>query len=133
MSKPESLLKSVAEERGKYGTPLKNHEMGELLNNVAWQHRADGWGLASKVAGAHTIQPGTGTLVSRDLLVHGPSATMYDVLSDVAGEARPAWQGPMPQDMLFVEPVGTSPPPVEPRSFSREEVEKLRQFARLLK
>ena len=115
---PDSLLESVRDERAKYGTPLKNAEMGQLINAVAWKHRADGWGLAAKSTGAHTKQPRTNRRISRDLLVHQPSEQMYDVLIDVAFEARPGWGGPMPMDMVFVAPVlptgevpGPSPKP----------------------
>lgn len=101
----KKLLDDVRAERAKYGTPMELHEMGELVNAVAWENRADGWGLAGKSGGARTKQPHTGVEISRDLLLHQPTGRMYDVLSDVAGQAKPAWNDVGPIDMPFVKPV----------------------------
>ena len=113
---PESLLPTVKQERAKYPTPVPNDELGTLLNTVAWQHRAEGWGLAEKFVGARSVQPHTGTFVSRDLLIHRPSSLMYDVLQDVAEAAVPVWNLVGSSDMPWVAPVdpddGTSRPPL---------------------
>jgi len=115
---PASLLDTVKQERARYGTPLTNDEMGELLNEVAWRHRDDGWGLAAKSVGAYTAQPRTRVGISRDLLIHRPSGRMYDVLADVEGAAFPAWQDQGLADLPWVPPVaplgGPEPPQDEP-------------------
>ncbi len=110
---PESLLPDVRRERLKFPTPIPNDDLGTLLNSVVWPHRSLGWGLAAKSTGAQTVQPFTGTPVSRDILVHPPSGLMYDVLQDVAGQAIPVWNK-MTADMPWVAPVdpeGEIPPP----------------------
>jgi len=110
MAEPESLIDTVEQERDKYDDTLTNPQMGELLNNVAWRHRDAGWVLAGKDTGAHTRQPHTGTPISRDVLIHVPSARMYDVLADVAGEARPQWLYVGPVDYPVVHPTGADEP-----------------------
>ncbi len=102
---PENLLDDVRAERAKYPTPMLNEQMGELVNAVAWNHRADGWGLAGKSVGARTKQPHTGIEISRDLMIHKPSRRMFDVLRDVEGEAEPSWNDVGAMDMPFVVPV----------------------------
>ena len=125
---PDSLLESVREERAKYGMPLTNSEMGQLINAVAWKHRDAGWGLALKNQGSYTTQPETGIRISRDLLVHPATQTMYDVLIDVAGEGRPGWGGPIKQDLPFIYPVASEdkepapvPVPIPPVDENLEE------------
>lgn len=110
VEEPESLLPIVKEERAKYGTPLENLQMGELMNSVALRG-GSGWGLALKETGNHTVQPVTGTRVSRDVLIHAPSDLMYDVLVDVAGAGTPAWNLIGPADMEWVAPVATEVDP----------------------
>ena len=107
---PESLIPIVEDERAKYPTPIPNDQLGELMNAIALRG-GSGWGLAAKSTGAHTVQPVTGTLVSRDVLIHAPSALMYDVLQDVAGEAIPQWLLVGDQDMEWVAPVVTEVDP----------------------
>ena len=116
---PASLLDAVRRERARYGTPLTNAEMGKLVNAVAWEGRAEGWGLAAKSVGAQTVQPRTGIPISRDLLIHEPSGRMYDVLADVEGEATPAWQDKGLADLPFVAPVDPAGGDVEPTPWPR--------------
>lgn len=105
MSDPKSLIDSVRAERAKYGTPLMNPQMGELLNAVAWKHRAAEWVLAEKRTGAHSFQPHTGIPISRDVLMHVPSRRMFDVLRDVGGAGEPNWIDVGQIDMPAVHPV----------------------------
>ena len=117
VSSPDSIFDTVKRFRAKYTAPLSNAEMGELVNRIAWEHRADGWGLAKKNQGAHTLQPHTGIHISRDLLIHQATGETYDVLRDVEGDAEPTWNHIETGIMEWVAPVGDplaepAPPPV---------------------
>ena len=84
----DSILPTLEALRGQYPTPLSEAQLGELLNRVAAQHRFEGWGLHKKDGGQRCPQP-QGVSISCDLLVHGPTQNVYDVLVDSTGEARP--------------------------------------------
>jgi len=71
-----------------YPTPMSGANRGQLLNQVAWLHRAEGWGLHLKPGGNNCPQPKTGTLVSCDILTNGNTLAVYDVLID---EEEPTW------------------------------------------
>ena len=87
---PLDTLKTL---RAAYPTPMSNDALGQLLNAVAWTHRAEGWGLLKKPTGSHCRQPQTGLLISRDILVVqvGADLVLYDVLIDAEGAAKPIW------------------------------------------
>lgn len=121
---PVSLLPTVQAVREAYPTPMSEAQRGEFLNRIAWQHRADGWGLLRKDGGSRCPAP-QGVTVACDILVHAPSVRHFDVLIDGEGHARPDWADagpcvPGPSsgcDMArFVAPVdpGGSAPPVTP-------------------
>ena len=67
--------------------PLTREQLGSILNRVAWQHRMTGWGLSRKEGGNRCPAP-HGQDVACDILVHGPTNRLYDVLGDVDGAAR---------------------------------------------
>jgi hypothetical protein len=93
-----------------YPTPMSNDQLGELLNAVAWQHRAEGYGLLSKPQGANCLQPQTGTLIARDILASA-AGKHFDVLVDAEGAARPVWQDKGAyQPSRFVSPVDSTVP-----------------------
>src|SRR5687767_3084868 len=102
--------------RKAYPTPMSNDQLGELLNAVAWQHRAEGYGLLAKPNGAHCLQPRTGTLVSRDILMLAGSGRIFDVLIDAEGKATPTWgEKTALSPSRFVPPVdNTVPLPLPP-------------------
>src|SRR4051812_39983718 len=79
---------------------MSRPQVGELLNRVAWEHRAEGWGLLKKPGGNRCPSP-QGFDISCDILVHAPTVTHFDVLIDAGGASTPWWN-----------PVGpcTSPP-----------------------
>jgi hypothetical protein len=89
--KPASLLPTVERIRAEYPTPMTQPQMGELLNRVAWEHRAEGWGILKKTAGFRCPAP-QGVTVACDILVHAPTVWHYDVLINAGIESRPAWQ-----------------------------------------
>jgi hypothetical protein len=51
-----------------YPTPMRTDQLGDLLNAVAWIHRAEGYGVLKKPTGSRCPQPQTGTWISRDIL-----------------------------------------------------------------
>lgn len=90
--------------RNGYPRPMSGANRGALMNQVAWLHRADSWGLHLKTSGNRCPQPTTGKEISCDILVHGNTGTVYDVLID---EEEPTWgvKGPINSMSNFVAPV----------------------------
>ena len=101
--------------RKTYPTPMSNNQLGELLNAVAWQHRAEGYGLLAKPQGANCLQPQTGTRVSRDILMLAGSGRIFDVLIDAEGKATPTWgEKNALSPKLFVPPIDSTVPLPQP-------------------
>jgi hypothetical protein len=90
--------------RNGYPHPMNGTHRGQLMNQVAWYHRSEGWGLHLKPGGNNCPQPRTGTLISCDILVDGKTGGVYDVLID---EEEPTWgyKGPINTMSNFVAPV----------------------------
>lgn len=130
-----SVYDTVVEVRAKYGsweetladgTPNPAfhrptpEELGAILNEVAWRHRADGWGVNAKPNGFNVPQPLTGIAIASDILHHQPTNKIYDVLISAGERAEPAWQeqGVMndpTRPWVAPMPVGdVDPPPVPP-------------------
>src|SRR5436190_1526786 len=86
-----SLLPTLQQLRPLYPTPMSSAQLGDYLNRVAWQHRAEGWGLLQKTGGTRCAAP-QGIDVSCDILVYRPTVWHFDVLVDATGTATPAWQ-----------------------------------------
>lgn len=86
-----SLLEPLTKLRASYPPRMTPEQVGELLNRVAWEHRADGWGLLRKGSGTRCPVPHGGE-ASCDILIHGPSVTHFDVLADAEGVATPVWR-----------------------------------------
>lgn len=86
-----SLLPTLERLRPEYPTPMSPAQLGEYLNRVAWEHRADGWGLLRKTAGNRCPAP-QGVEVACDILIHAPSIRHFDVLMDAGGASVPVWQ-----------------------------------------
>jgi hypothetical protein len=112
MTTPFNTLERL---RRDYPTPMSTEEIGQLLNAVAWAHRADGFGLLRKPTGANCRQPQTGTLISRDILML-PDGRIWDCLIDAEGRGMPTWNPKQALDHArFVAAVDASvalPPPV---------------------
>lgn len=101
-----SLLGDIQIERARYGpvgSPMSPAQVGEMLNAVAWKHRAEGWGLLSKTAGANVPGPG-GQRIAGDILFHLPSGHHFDVCVDWEGAdtppkyCAPSWDDKGPMD-----------------------------------
>jgi hypothetical protein len=94
---------------------MSNDQLGELLNAVAWQHRAEGYGLLAKPQGSNCLQPQTGTRVSRDILMLAGSGRIFDVLIDAEGKATPTWgEKNALSPKLFVTPIDSTVPLPQP-------------------
>jgi len=115
----ESLLPVLQALRQEYPSENLTHaQLGEYLNRVAWIGRADGWGLHRKDSGTRCPQP-RGVTVGCDILVHGSSWSVYDVLLGSEEQAEPAWnwKGPINNPANFVPPTAPDmpePPPPDP-------------------
>ena len=86
---PASLESEIIAERAKYGAALHWTEAVNILLTVSWNNRAQGWGLSGKDFG--TFCPSAAGPIACDILHHGPSNTIYDVLGS----------GPDPVDFPF--------------------------------
>lgn len=124
LAQPASLLPTVQAIRAQYPTPMSEAQRGEFLNRIAWQHRAEGWGLLRKDGGSRCPAP-QGVTVACDILIHAPSVRHFDVLIDGEGKATPDWADVGPcvlgpssgcEMARFVAPVAPSgqDPPVPP-------------------
>jgi hypothetical protein len=72
---PESLLSTV-----EVVWSNRKPNRGVALNEIAWLHREDGWGLSRKAFG-HFVESPVGQIAS-DILHHKPSDTIWDVFTD---------------------------------------------------
>jgi len=79
---PGSVLQTLECLRRGYPHPMSAGHRGSLLNATAWAHRGEGWGMHAKSGGNLCPQPNTGRSISCDLLVHGPTGAVYDVLEN---------------------------------------------------
>lgn len=99
---PTSLLSDVEIERNKYpasfvglcntlgGLQPDSCPLGKILNTVAWNNRAAGWGLSSKTSGNRCPSPAGE--IACDVLHHQSTNLMYDVLINSETEADPTWR-----------------------------------------
>jgi hypothetical protein len=87
---PLETLKAV---RAKFGPSPNGDECVAIINETAWCHRAEGWGLSAKPNGNHAPQPTTGVFVATDILQFKSTLEIYDVLvaAGDGGPATPAW------------------------------------------
>ncbi len=114
---PDDVFAALKTLRPAYPTPLGD-QGSTLLNAVAWQFRAQGWGLELKVGGNNCPQPTTGIRTGCDIL-RGPGNWGYDVLGDQENLGLPLQATAGPADPArFVPPVkppvGPIDPPIDP-------------------
>lgn len=86
-----SLLPTVERLRAEYPPKMTPAQVGKLLNRVAWEHRAEGWGLLKKTGGTRCPAPQGGD-ISCDILIHAPSVRHFDALADTENVATPVWR-----------------------------------------
>jgi hypothetical protein len=98
-----SLLPTLQRIRPEYPRPwASTAQIGEFLNRVAWEHRAEGWGLLRKTGGTRCPAPhGGGIEISCDVLIHQPTQLHFDVLIDGTGVGDPTWREIGPCDPIF--------------------------------
>jgi hypothetical protein len=122
MQLPDDVFATLQAVRPKYPTPLGQNGAA-LLNEVAWIHRAQGWGLEAKSGGNVCSQPTTGTTCGCDILRTIDKG--WDVLGDTEGAGVPLQSESGPADPArFVAPVppsDTPEPEPEPEPGSLEE------------
>jgi hypothetical protein len=108
-----------------YATVQDRAHLGAILNETAWAHRDEGWGLSRKEGGTNVPSP-VG-LIAEDVLHHRPTNLHWDVLqaagvgyplqpiqTDAIGPMRdPArpWVAPVRPEVTVVP---TSPRPTSP-------------------
>jgi len=113
-----NLQADVAAARTHYPTPMSAAQQAAVINDVAWKHRAEGWGLLSKPSGNNCPQPVSGAPVACDILFHLPSGHHFDVLGDTGGAGTPQWgdAGEMDRNRFIVpvDPGDGNPPPPPP-------------------
>lgn len=116
ISAQENILQAVAAARAAYPTPMSKQQLGEMLNQAAWDGRNLGYALLGKPEGNNCPSP-AGVPIACDFLVH-VSGNGFDVLIDQEGDALPTWQGPHDLRALIasgarsiVLPVDPNPPP----------------------
>lgn len=84
----DQIVADLKAERAKYGATLNDDQCAELVNAVAWKHRAEGWGLSGKAFGTHgTLSDGT--QIAHDVLHHQPTNLIYDVLIGAGAHSTP--------------------------------------------
>ncbi len=137
---PDHVFATLQTVRPKYPTPLGDRG-AELLNEVAWTHRAEGYGLESKGGGTVCPQPTTGKTCGCDIL--RTQTLGWDVLIDAEGAGTPVQADSGPADPArFVSPVQPAgqpvpvppnPTPVPPTGSIEERVTKLEEDMALLK
>jgi hypothetical protein len=101
------LIDTVRQVRGTFGATLSHEECALLCNEVAWRHRAGGWGLSRKTGGTRGRLP-NGTEIAHDILHHQPTNQLVDILTAAGAESTPAWQPvgpPQSPDRTWVAPV----------------------------
>jgi len=102
----ENLIETVRQVRRQFGPTMSHDECARLCNEVAWRHRASGWGLSRKVTGTRGRLP-NGTEIAHDILHHAPTNELVDMLTAAGAESAPAWQPvgpPQSPDRTWVAP-----------------------------
>lgn len=124
MKLPDHVYATLQQVRAKYPTPLVD-KGAQLLNEVAWIHRAEGFGLEQKDGGNTCGCPGISVRMGCDILRTRDRG--WDVLSDAEGAGEPQQADSGPADPArFVAPVNPSgqpdppPPPPPPPSGALE-------------
>lgn len=110
---PSNVCDTLKAQRALYPAIPTADQLGEMLNNTALVHKAEGFGLSRKTGG--TRCPSPAGQIACDILMRKSDSLIWDVLI-AAGEASTPTcgeaLGPMTDPSRpFVDPVGTTPPP----------------------
>lgn len=75
---PADVCKTLKAVRGS-GPITSKEQLADMLNRVAWTHRATGWGLSTKKTGNRCPRTLDGAEVACDVLHHQPTNELWDV------------------------------------------------------
>ena len=117
MRLPDAVFQTLCDERAKFGAIPNAEQLGIILNNTAWAHRGQGFGLSRKDNGAKAPFPGGDPpFIAHDILML-QDGTAWDCLIGAGAEAVPS-QGesfvitdPAREWVAPVQPQGQPPPP----------------------
>lgn len=111
----QTAAQDLVTARARFGPLVSRGEIGIILNEVAWKHRAEGLGLLVKPNGNNCPQPGTGVRVSCDWLVNLVTHRGGDVLAAATNDDFSPAPG-LPQNSKMDEAFDETAflPPVEP-------------------
>jgi len=83
---PDHVFATLEAVCAKYPGPASDETLGKVLNETAWIHRLENYGLSEKTGGRHIEHPELGP-IAEDIL-QLPDGTHWDVLS-AAGAGNP--------------------------------------------
>ena len=84
-----SVQDTVAQVRGKYGEKPSLDECGAICNEVAWIHRAEGFGVSRKESGTRAVRH-DGTNIAVDVIMK-TDGDAWDILVGAGEQAAPAF------------------------------------------
>jgi hypothetical protein len=131
MRLPDHVFATLRKVAAKYPGPASDETLAKVLNEVAWIHRLEGFGLSEKTGGRHIVHPQLGR-IAEDIL-QLPDGTHWDVFTS-AGHGNPLrpnqgesivpntprrWVEPVkPEGEVIIPGEGEDPPeePVEPEA-----------------
>lgn len=120
MNIPSDVCRTIRSYEGVIVT--SEEHLGSILNEIAWKHKDDGWGLSEKPGGKHVVAP-DGTPIAEDILHKMPENVLFDIFHgiDVGLAIRPNCGGdigpPLSADRKFKKPINpgnTIPDPEVP-------------------
>ena len=82
-------LNTVMDVRARYGVTLGYEGAWKVCNEVAWQHRAGGWGILEKPTGTNYVYDGVGYSV--DVIINAREKQIVDILGSSELEGLPQW------------------------------------------
>jgi hypothetical protein len=125
MRLPDHVFATLQRVAAKYPGPRPHDDYALVLNEVAWVHRAEGFGLSEKTGGTRVHHPILGDMAEDILQL--PDGTHWDVFAS-AGDGRPLqptqgpaivpntprrWLAPVKPGEVII-PGPSVPPPVPP-------------------
>jgi hypothetical protein len=127
MKLPNHVFKTLQQVAGRYPGAASDAILGKVLNEVAWVHRKEGFGLSRKDGGRYIVHPVLGP-IAEDILQLS-DGTHWDVLEG-AGHGNPlkphqgesivpntprAWVAPIePSPEVIIPPPPDKPEPIPP-------------------
>lgn len=124
MRLPDHVFATVQRVAAKYPGRVSDETLAKALNEIAWTHREEGYGLSRKEGGRHIVHPTLGA-IAEDIL-QLPDGTHWDIFlsaghgnpldphqgeSIVPNTPRP-WVAPVaPTGEVIIPPPPVPPPP----------------------